>query len=106
MTRIAGFMIALVAFAAAADAGEPVRLTGSQLDAVSAGNIDLRAVANGTGEAHGAQTAVITNTNSLVDLGPSNSSLATGQVMSTASSPVGTGTATASSTLSIGVTVP
>lgn len=106
MTRITSFTVALLAFAAAANAGEPLRLTGAQLDSVNAGKADLSAMASGTGEAHGAKAAVTANTSSMVGLGTPNAMLAAGQVMSTGSSPVGGAPATASSTLSISITVP
>jgi hypothetical protein len=104
--RIAGFAVALLGFTAAAGAGEPVRLTGAQLDGVNAGKAVLKATASGTGEAHGEQAAATVNTSSLLAPGPPGATLTVGQVVSTASSPAGGVPATASSALSLSLTVP
>lgn len=109
--KVVGFTLALLGPALlgsipVADAREPLRLTGAQLDRVNAGKAGPDARGSGTGEAHGAEAAVTVEIQTAAGSGPPVSSFASGQVVSTASAQATGINATASSSLSLRITGP
>lgn len=96
-------LAALLVWSAAAVAGEPVRLSDRQLDGVNAG---LGATARGSGAAGGAQSGATVSVASVVGQPNPDTGSATGQVTAAGLASTAGPLATASATLSLGLTIP